>query len=312
MSGVSTDVQEYQEVPLDEGYREDQFYLGINFNLLLNFPQDASQNSLSYGLQGGFIRDIPLNEACTFALGIGVGYGFNSYYSNLRALEGEDGISYEILSDPDTYKRNKIETHLIEVPLEFRPRVTDKSKFDTLEMLATFKLAIILAIKGKQRFFKFAVVGFIGFLVNWIGIEVFRLMPFTENLASHFQKYNGTPFMMILATASSWSAAFGAELSIISNFTLNNIWTFKEKKISKFKDLIISFLKFNFTSFGAVLIQFAVIGFSVNIFGDTGLVRLLALVFAIGFIIIPYNYTMYNLFIWKTWKLNKIFSNKKE
>ena len=210
------------------------------------------------------------------------------------------------------YQSIKNSKKTVEVPLEFRPRVTDKSKFDTLEMLATFKLAIILAIKGKQRFFKFAVVGFIGFLVNWIGIEVFRLMPFTENLASHFQKYNGTPFMMILATASSWSAAFGAELSIISNFTLNNIWTFKEKKISKFKDLIISFLKFNFTSFGAVLIQFAVIGFSVNIFGDTGLVRLLALVFAIGFIIIPYNYTMYNLFIWKTWKLNKIFSNKKE
>ena len=200
---------------------------------------------------------------------------------------------------------------VVEVPLEFKSRLMDKSKFNTKEMTATFKLAVILAIKGKQRFFKFAVVGFIGFLINWMGIEVFRLMPFTESLANYFQKYNVTPFMMVLATASSWSAAFGAELSIISNFTLNNIWTFKEKKISKFGELILSFLKFNLTSFGAVLIQFAVIGFSVNIFGDTGLVRLLALVFAIGFIIIPYNYTMYNLFIWKTWKLDRIFGSKK-
>ena len=200
---------------------------------------------------------------------------------------------------------------VVEVPLEFKSRLMDKSKFNTKEMTATFKLAVILAIKGKQRFFKFAVVGFIGFLINWMGIEVFRLMPFTESLANYFQKYNVTPFMMVLATASSWSAAFGAELSIISNFTLNNIWTFKEKKISKFGELILSFLKFNLTSFGAVLIQFAVIGFSVNIFGDTGLVRLLALVFAIGFIIVPYNYTMYNLFIWKTWKLDRIFGSKK-
>ena len=50
-------------------YREDQFYLGINFNLLLDFPEGVNQNGLSYGFQGGFIRDFPLNKACTFALG---------------------------------------------------------------------------------------------------------------------------------------------------------------------------------------------------------------------------------------------------
>jgi hypothetical protein len=38
---------------------------------------------------------------------------------------------------------------------------------------------------------------------------------------------------------------------------------------------------------------------------------LLALIFAIGFIIVPYNYTMYNLFIWKTWKLSNIIRRVK-
>ena len=199
----------------------------------------------------------------------------------------------------------------VEVPLEFAPRIEEKSKFNKKEMISTFKVAIILGVKDKIRFIKFAVVGFIGFLVNWAGIEIFRGLPLTENLANYFQDYQNAGFLKLLATASSWSAAFGAELAIISNFTLNNIWTFKEKKISRSGELILSFLKFNFTSLGAVVIQFAIIGWSVNIFGDTGLVRLLSLVFAIGFVIIPYNYTMYNLFIWKTWSLKKLLGRGK-
>jgi hypothetical protein len=141
--------QEAGERPLEELYREDQFYVGINFNLLLNFPQDVSQNGLSYGLQGGFIRDIPLNEACTFALGIGLGYGFNSNYSNLRALEGGDGIEYEILSDPDTYKRNKLATHLLEVPLEFRWRNSTRTTYKFWRIYSGFKFGYILGSRSK-------------------------------------------------------------------------------------------------------------------------------------------------------------------
>jgi hypothetical protein len=141
--------QEAGERPLEARYREDQFYLGINFNLFLNFPDEASQNGLSYGLQGGFIRDIPLNEACTFALGIGLGYGFNSNYSNLRALEGEGGIEYEILSDPDTYKRNKLETHLIEVPLEFRWRNSTRETYKFWRIYSGVKFGYTLGSRSK-------------------------------------------------------------------------------------------------------------------------------------------------------------------
>ena len=227
---------------------------------------------------------------------------------NLDNLRERERFAYKV---DLLYQSIKNAKRVVEVPLVFMPRLTDKSKFDMKEMMATFKLAVILGITGRKRFVKFAVVGFTGFIVNWVGIEVFRLMPITENLASHFHKYDKTPLIVVLATASSWSAAFGAELSIISNFTLNNIWTFKEEKIKKFSSLILSFLKFNLTSFGAVLIQFTVIGISVNLFSDTRLVRLLALIFAIGFIIVPYNYTMYNLFIWKTWKLSNIIRRVK-
>lgn len=134
---------------LDQKYREDQFYLGINFNLLLDFPDGANQNALSYGLQGGFIRDIPLNKACTFALGVGIGYGINSYYSNLRALEGGGDIEYVILTDPDTYKRNKLETHLIEFPLEFRWRNSTRETFKFWRIYGGAKFGYIVGSRSK-------------------------------------------------------------------------------------------------------------------------------------------------------------------
>lgn len=190
-----------------------------------------------------------------------------------------------------------------EVPLEFAPRTAEKSKFDTKEMVSTFRVATILGIKDKIRFIKFGIVGFTGFIVNYIGIEVFRRMPLTISLAEASSSFAEIPGLNIFTTPSSWAAALGAELAIISNYTFNNVWTFKEKKLTKISEIIPSFLKFNFTSLGAIVIQFVFIGFSVLVFGDTGIVRLLSLVFAIGFLIIPYNYTMYNLFIWKTWKL---------
>lgn len=141
--------QQTREVPFEERYREDQFYLGVSFNVLLDFPEDVSQNGLSYGLQGGFIRDFPLNQDGTFALGIGLGYGFNSYYSNLRAVESGDGIEYVILEDRDTYKRNKLETHLIELPLEFRWRNSTRTSYKFWRIYGGFKLGYRIGSRSK-------------------------------------------------------------------------------------------------------------------------------------------------------------------
>lgn len=167
----------------------------------------------------------------------------------------------------------------VEVPLEFASRTKDKSKFNWKEMVATFKLAIILGVKDKIRFVKFGTVGFTGYLINAITL-------------------------MILTNAGSPSAiawAVPVELSIISNFTLNNIWTFKEKRISGFGSIIKKFLAFNGTSLGALLIQ-TVAGLASDKLFGTG-ARQLTLPFIIVFLVLPFNYLMYNLVIWKTWKL---------
>lgn len=177
------------------------------------------------------------------------------------------------------YQSIKLADKVKEVPLEFAPRTEEKSKFNMKEMVVTFKVAIILGIRDKIRFIKFATVGFIGYVINAVGLEVFYRLGATPAIA----------------------AALGAELAIVSNFTLNNLWTFKEKRITELSKLIRKFLQFNLTSVGAIIIQAVVVGIGTSIFGDAS--RQIMLIIAIGFFVIPYNYAAYNILIWKTWKI---------
>src|SRR5690606_11611194 len=98
-------------------YLEDQFYIGIGYNILLDKPDNVVQRSLSYNLQAGFIKDIPLNQRRNFGIGLGMGYAVNSYYSNVVATNVDSNVSYEVM-DESNFKRNKLETHAIEFPLE--------------------------------------------------------------------------------------------------------------------------------------------------------------------------------------------------
>jgi dolichol-phosphate mannosyltransferase len=167
----------------------------------------------------------------------------------------------------------------VEVPLEFAPRTKEKSKFNPKEMLSTFRVAIILGIKDKQRFIKFGTVGFLGFVFNFAFIRIFRGLGLHETLV--------------------W--LFATELAIINNYVLNNIWTFKEARIGGISKTIVKFLQFNLTSAGALAIQ--------AIFGPLG-VKLIGvqydfvvLAVVVVFLVLPYNYLMYNIVIWKTWKI---------
>lgn len=185
------------------------------------------------------------------------------------------------------YQSVKNAKNVKEVPLEFAPRVQAKSKFNTKEMVATFKTAIILGIKDKQRFIKFGTVGFAGYVVNASTLWLFTKWNYPGALA--------------------WGLS--TELAIINNFIFNNLWTFKSEKISGVTQLIKKFLQFNLTSGGALIIQTAAGSGSDHLFGEQ--YRQLALPFIIVFLILPYNYFMYNAVIWKTWKLSKLFGKKK-
>jgi len=127
-------------------YFEDQFYIGLSYNFILNHPEGANQRNLSYGLQGGIIKDIPLNRPGTKAIGIGVGLALNSYYSNLVAdITGED-ITYSLNND---VTRSKLETHLLEFPLEFRWRNSTAEEYKFWRIYGGVKAAYIVGARSK-------------------------------------------------------------------------------------------------------------------------------------------------------------------
>ncbi|PJE67239.1 hypothetical protein COU95_03525 [Candidatus Shapirobacteria bacterium CG10_big_fil_rev_8_21_14_0_10_40_9] len=185
------------------------------------------------------------------------------------------------------YELSKTGAKFCEIPAVYGARQVGKTKFgfnlqSIRDIFETIINATRIRIERSQRFLKFAIVGFIGYVINASGLEIFYR----------------------LGLAPGPAAALGAEFAIISNFTLNNLWTFAEKRISGLGKILWKFVQFNLTSLGAVLIQGVVVGGLAYLFGDAW--RQIYLVIAIGFFIIPYNYAMYNLFIWKTWRLPDI------
>lgn len=163
-----------------------------------------------------------------------------------------------------------------EVPLEFHVRNAGESKIEASTAKDIFRVAFLLRWQDDftQKFIKFGTVGFIGYLINATTLALFSKLWNIEWLA------------WLLST----------EMAIISNFTLNNLWTFKSDKISG-SQVVGKFLQFNLTSAGALLIQTIFGSLGVAIFGAQ--YRQLLLPFIIAFLVLPYNWLMYNKIIWK-------------
>lgn len=187
-----------------------------------------------------------------------------------------------------------------EIPLKFGLRMKGESKITSQTAKDSLRTAILTRLydPSTKKFIKFGTVGFIGFAVNSLTLEFFRRISISTDLADNFNYLASTPFAL-LSTPSAWAGGLAAECAIISNFLLNNFWTFAAEKIMNPLRFLLKFIQFNLTSLGAVVIQFVVIGLATRIFGDTALVRQIFLILSIGFLILPYNWIMYNTFIWK-------------
>ncbi len=98
-----------------------------------------------------------------------------------------------------------------------------------------------------QHFLKFLVVGTIGFVINTIVLISGVKMGLSPSL----------------------SGPLGAELAILSNFILNNFWTFSDKTILSWQVLPAKFIQFNILSFGSVVIQFIFLKVGELLFGLT-------------------------------------------
>ncbi len=131
-------------------YFEDQFYAGLAYNFLTNRPENVVLRNFSYGLQAGFIKDIPLSKKRNFGLGIGLGYAANSYYTNIIAEELTADISYRLSEDSDGLNRSKFETHGIEFPFEIRWRTSNATEYKFWRVYGGFKAAYLFSRQSKK------------------------------------------------------------------------------------------------------------------------------------------------------------------
>jgi len=167
-----------------------------------------------------------------------------------------------------------------EVPFAFGARTSGESKIIKNEMQETLKVIFKLQILNPkiQRFLKFGVVGVIGLTIQTTIFEV--LGVFTNTLTPQ------------LATA------VGGEAAIISNFTLNNVWTFKDHSVIG-KNIVFKFIQFNLSSLIALTIQFIILGLG-QIVANGNKFVIQFFYFGSIIIILIVNYYIYNKFIWKT------------
>ncbi|BAO54530.1 porin family protein [Nonlabens marinus] len=134
---------------VDSLYREDQFYLGLAFNLVTNDPSAFSQNGFSGGLNAGFIRDMPINDRRNVAIGVGLGLSTNTYNSNLFVgeLEGERTI-FQVLDNQTEYQSNRFNTNLVELPVQFRWRTSTATTTNFWRIYTGFKLGYLFHFKS--------------------------------------------------------------------------------------------------------------------------------------------------------------------
>ena len=107
----------------DPKYREDQFYIGVSYNLLSSVPSNTRIRGLSGGLQLGYLRDMPINAKRTVAIAVGAGVSLDRLGSNL--FIGEDANEqtiFEVIGSDIQFDNNRFSVSTVEVPIEFRWR----------------------------------------------------------------------------------------------------------------------------------------------------------------------------------------------
>ncbi len=126
----------------DTKYREDQFYIGVTYNLLSDVPSGVKIQGLSGGIQFGFLRDMPINKRRNLAIAVGAGLAFNEFGQSLFIGEDPDGKTiFTVLDDKKVdYTSNRFNTSTIELPIEFRWRSSTPENYKFWRIYLGFRI----------------------------------------------------------------------------------------------------------------------------------------------------------------------------
>ena len=109
-------------------YREDQIYTGFSLISLESNNKSFSQRGLSSHFQIGIVRDIPLISSGKFAIGLGLGYSFQNYNSNLIRFN-TDRVDPVFIVNNTLKQKSKITLNFIEFPISLRWRNSSRNDY---------------------------------------------------------------------------------------------------------------------------------------------------------------------------------------
>ena len=116
---------------------------------MTNLSDDVAQSGFSNSFGLGFIKDIPTNTKGNFAIGIGLGYGRNTYFQNIKITELDNITQFEIAGDD--VNKNKFSLHSIDIPLEIRLRTSTIDKYKFWRVYAGGKISYVFASNAKFK-----------------------------------------------------------------------------------------------------------------------------------------------------------------
>jgi dolichol-phosphate mannosyltransferase len=200
--------------------------------------------------------------------------------ASLDHIKNYSDYVFQIAFLDHAYNQNAV---IKEIPINFVDRTEGESKINSVQYI----FQMLLYVFTHSSFIKFVITGFFGFAVDftfaYLFINVFHIIKTNSNMLS-------------------------AEIAIISNFFINNFWSFKDKKISGgVFGYVKKFVLFNLVSSGSIIIQGVGLSLMLNFFGDKliplGIVSISSWIvykiLIVTFIIIPYSYVLYNKVVWR-------------
>lgn len=170
----------------------------------------------------------------------------------------------------------KLGAKVKEVPIVFYERREGSSKISRKDLFDSFYVVVRLRLHDSKQVIKFLIVGGFGFILNALALR----------LLVEYSRWAPAPANLV-----------GAALAIFSNYNLNNLWTFRERKTQDIGSYLKKLLQFYATSAsGVIVIQTGTI-----FLGDILIGRQYYFIyFLIGtFFLLIWNFTVYNLVIWR-------------
>ena len=183
----------------DSLYREDQFYIGLTYNLLMKAPQELRQTGFSSGISAGFLRDMPINKRRTYAIAVGAGLSYASYKQNLIISESDGAIDYNIVKG-SALTKGKFEQFFVDVPVEFRWRNSTPTSYKFWRIYTGVKFQYLLYDKSR-----------------YIGKDIDEKV--TNN--KDFNKFQFGPYIAVGFNTWNFQAYYGVN-SVFKNATMDS------------------------------------------------------------------------------------------